>query len=385
MGRMAEIPLGHLGRPALTTAARQGVASWRGGIVLFLVALAPRLAALAFLPNPEQDAWSYAEQTGILAARWGEGLPEPRDFYGFWLPGYQALAVLFSLPGLEPLMAARLLTTLFGAAGCLLVHTLTFRLTRRRLFAVLAFLFVAFNPMHLLYSAASMTDVPHATLVVAALTAACAGRWGFGALVLAFAGTMRLEAWAISPLFLVAAWQGQRRFPFLPALILLLPPLAWLLLSWYSTGDVLSYFSARHVYLQAYFEQNPSRHSLDFSDVWRDLVFFFFGANLPIFLGALGAGFFLVRCPAGETRRAPLLVAGGFAGALAFLLLAYVTRSQPVLWVRYGLLFFCLGVPLFAWFGQMARDLPRWRWLVLLLAGLALWEAARDSSPPSPR
>ena len=49
------------------------------------------------------------------------------------------------------------------------------------------------------------------------------------------------------------------------------------------------------------------------------------------------------------TSLAPLVVASYFCALLGFLTLAYLSRSQPVIWVRYGLILFVIGLPLAAW------------------------------------
>ncbi len=56
---------------------------------------------------------------------------------------------------------------------------------------------------------------------------------------------------------------------------------------------------------------------------------------------------------------------------LAFLVAAYVTRSQPVLWVRYGLIYQPLGVCLTLWW--LAEGVgPRTRRVAALLLGLGV-------------
>jgi hypothetical protein len=57
------------------------------------------------------------------------------------------------------------------------------------------------------------------------------------------------------------------------------------------------------------------------------------------------------------------------AALLAFFALAYVTKRQPVLLPRYGLVFFTLGLPLFAWLLKILRRPIAAVALVLLLYG----------------
>jgi hypothetical protein len=51
-----------------------------------------------------------------------------------------------------------------------------------------------------------------------------------------------------------------------------------------------------------------------------------------------------------------------FFSYLGFLLLSYFRGDQPVIWTRYGLLFFALGLPALAWaFGTVIAERPQYK------------------------
>ena len=76
----------------------------------------------------------------------------------------------------------------------------------------------------------------------------------------------------------------------------------------------------------------------------QDAAYFLLGAN------SIMAGTGLAIWCAVRRRRAPplavMLTLGYPAALLGFILFAYITRCQPVLLPRYGLIFFALGLPL---------------------------------------
>src|SRR5205085_1444499 len=103
----------------------------------------------------------------------------------------------------------------------------------------------------------------------------------------------------------------------------------------------------------------------DWNVVAGDTTYFLLGAGKLVAIGALvTSGIFMTRLvKAGESLKSALLVPIMYWWAmLALLALAYVTKAQPVLLPRYGLMFFALGLPLFAWAlqGCLVRSPARW-------------------------
>ena len=87
----------------------------------------------------------------------------------------------------NPLLAGKILSSLCGAISCVLVFAITEKLTRSVLLASAVFALVVLNPLHILYSAACMTDVPHACLVLASLFFLLRDRWLVAAVLAAIA------------------------------------------------------------------------------------------------------------------------------------------------------------------------------------------------------
>jgi hypothetical protein len=152
---------------------------------------------------------------------------------------------------------------------------------------------------------------------------------------------------------------------FLSCAILLLPPLGWLYVGQVARGDWLAFFHDRVLYHAHYLEFHPSRHGFTFADVRGDIDYLMLGANgLVLFAGVL-SGLLLLSQVLHRRRIAwDCLVAVSYLGAIAvFLLLAYVTKRQPVWLPRYGLIMFVLGLPLLAWVAQRCREKVRPHWL----------------------
>src|SRR5438552_2007237 len=74
---------------------------------LLSIALVSRIAAAVVLPNAEQDGYSYAEIIERLTEHLKTGQFHQSDFYGFWLPAFQAASALVNLPIHEPLVAGK--------------------------------------------------------------------------------------------------------------------------------------------------------------------------------------------------------------------------------------------------------------------------------------
>jgi hypothetical protein len=304
------------------------------------------------------------------------------DLYGFWLPLFQIAAAILNRWIDNPLLAGKILSSLCGAISCVLVFAITEKLTRSVLLASAVFALVVLNPLHILYSAACMTDVPHVCLVLASLWFLVQERWIAAAIFVAIAESVRIESWSLIVLLPLLQFLRQSRVSPALLLILLLPPLAWLCISYFATGDAFSYFSERARYHAAYLDFYPTRHNFALADIKRDADYFLLGANRIVFLGLLLASGVLVFQAIRPPHRvsSPALFVAGYAIALfGFVLLAYVTKRQPVLLPRYALIFFGLGLPLLAWLLQLLLEQYKPVWLAksaaVLAIALCFWNA----------
>ena len=337
--------------------ARSRVWVWT---LLWSVALAVRLPAAFLLPNAERDGYSYAETIAWFSANFRH--LRLTDLFGFWLPLFQLTAAVPNVWIDQPLLTGKILSGLCGAASCVLVFAITQKLTRSVALASLTFVLVVCNPLHILYSAASMTDVPHACLVLASVWCLMRERWLGAAIFTAVAESVRIEAWTL--IFLLPLLQiiRERRVSVIALGVLVLPPLTWLVICYLATGDPLASFADRVRYNASYLDFNPTRRGFVLADIDRDVIYFLLGANPIVFLALIAAGglsiFQAIRQPSRLSW--PFAVIAAYALALfGFVLVAYVTKRQPVIFPRYGLIFFTLGLPLWAWLLQFV--LAHWK------------------------
>src|ERR1700737_3296032 len=92
-------------------------------IILWLVALVARLPAAFLLPNPEQDAYSYAEIIARLSANFAH--LQSADLFGFWLPLFPLAAAIPNLWIDNPLLVGKILSALCGSTSCVLVFAIS--------------------------------------------------------------------------------------------------------------------------------------------------------------------------------------------------------------------------------------------------------------------
>jgi hypothetical protein len=308
------------------------------------------------LPNEEGDGYEYLNAIVALRGPIVDGTLSPADLFGFWLPLYQlfcgALSALFG----DPLLSGKLVSALCGAGVCLLVFALSFRLTAHLQISLAAFALVALNPTHILYSSFSMTDVPNAFLILSGLYFALGGRWALAAGFLGLACLTRIDSWVLLPLIPAAELLSRRRVSVTTILITLLAPAIWFYISWSATGNPLEYFSYRAAYIENVIATAGSVPYFSLSRVAVNLRYLTSTIGPAVLLGTGMAVWLVARRPAREQRRESLgssfeivLMIAGFGCSLAFLLLAYLTKSQPDIWPRYGLLLFAMGAPILAW------------------------------------
>ncbi|HEY4282835.1 MAG TPA: hypothetical protein VGM62_07190 [Chthoniobacterales bacterium] len=332
--------------------------------VLCFVALASRIVAVYLLPNAEQDGYSYAEIIAGLTTKFESGQFHPSDLYGFWLPLFQVAAAVLNIWLHQPIVAGKIINLGCGAVSVVLVFAITRRITASLPASILAFGLILLNPLHLLYSAACMTDVPHVCVVLASLWYAMRRRWliaaGFGAL----GECLRVESWALIVALPVIQLICERRISRNMLGILISPLVGWLLIAWVATGDPLAYFHERSRYHAEYLQFHPERHGFDWHVIAGDSKYFLLGAGRTIFAGStLAAGIAAIRWiqsrkPIDCSLLAPMVFSFSMLGLI---FLAYFTKAQPVLLPRYGLVFFALGLPLFAWALQWVLELAKSR------------------------
>ena len=256
---------------------------------------------------------------------------------------------------------AKLVSALCGIGVCLLVYQISLRLTDHRPLSLLAFALASLNPLHILYSSSSLTDIPHSFLVMASLYFTLEKRWKTAAVFAAAAGFMRIESWMLIALLPALQFLFQRRVSLAALCIMIVSPLFWFYICWKATGSAMAYFEVRNRYIAEYTAANPAVTTFSSQRLLLDAERLLVSTNLAVLLNCLVAAWMIVRRMIvgrmvwKKFELASLDFAGVtatnvfFLSNLGFLLLAYVAGSQPDIWSRYGLLFFALGLPVTAW------------------------------------
>ena len=120
--------------------------------MLVLIAGIPRILAAFLLPNTFGDAYVYIRDIGAMSIKLKTGAFAITDFYGFWLPLYQFLAAVLNVFVGNGFYSGKIVSAVFGGGVCLFVYAITDQLTGHRTAALLAFLLIALNPLHILTS-----------------------------------------------------------------------------------------------------------------------------------------------------------------------------------------------------------------------------------------
>lgn len=349
-------------------AGREGKLPGQLLLALWLVALALRLPGVWLVPNAEGDAYSYAEAIGAMSDKMLQGTFAFADLFGFWLPLYQlASALVATIFHLPPVLAGKLVSACCGAGSAVIVFSLTLRVTCSHTVAWIAFAFLLFDPLHAFLSGLSLTDVPNAFLILASMHSAVCAHWRRAAIWAALAELVRVDSWTLILVLPALQFLWERRVSPVVIVSLLLAPALWLVMCFVARGDAFVYFAERAQYVERYLQFDPARRRLGLNSI-QDVRNLFVGGHLVVFPLALAASvWLLVRERSrifGTSRRsmtwfAPLIIASYFCAFLGFLTLAYLSRSQPIIWTRYGLTFLAIGTPLAAWMlykGWFARD-----------------------------
>ena len=330
---------------------------FRVGLGLFAVAATPRLLGAFFLPNTFGDAYVYIRDIGVLSTKIKAGTFAITDLYGFWLPLYQFISGLINVFVGNGFYTGKIVAALFGVGVCLLVYAITLQLVEHKTASLLAFLLLAFSPLHILTSTSALTDVPHAFFILAALYFVLRRRWLVAAVFAAFAGFTRVESWMLIALIPALQFWKERRVSVGPLLIMLLPPLFWFWVSWKAAGDWLATFKVRQQYHDWLLQQNPALQHFTFAGVVKDSAMFLSGADVAVLIAAFVAGWLVLRKFTTKNTDdvthqnvepiIPPLVF--FFPFFALLTIAYLTHQQPIIFPRYGLILFSLGIPILAW------------------------------------
>jgi hypothetical protein len=340
---------------------------------LLLTALAgiPRLVGAFLLPNTFGDAYVYIRDIGNLSTKIKTATFAITDLYGFWLPLYQFIAAVINVFIGNGFYVGKIVSAVFGIGVCLLVYAITLQVVEHRRAALMAFALIAVNPLHILTSTSALTDVPHAFFVMASLLSVLKRNWMVAAIFAALAGLTRVESWMLIALIPTLQFWKERRFSIAALLVTFLAPLFWFWVSWKATGDWLACFRARQQYHDWLLAQNPALGHFTFIGVLKDGAMFLSGVDVAVLIGVIAAaGLIMTRW----ARPAPVDVAPilppllFFFAFFALLVVAYLTHQQPIIFPRYGLILFCLGIPILAWtYFAITRLRPEWSRRVLLM------------------
>lgn len=335
---------------------------------LIIISALPRILGALFLPNAFGDAYVYIREIGTLSTKIASGTFRVTDLFGFWLPLYQFIAALLNVAVKNGFYSGKLVSGLFGAGSCILVYAIAFRLTWNRRVALATFLVIALNPLHIFYSASAMTDVPHAFFVLASLYFLVTGNWIAASIFGALAGLTRVESWMLIGLIPFLRFIRERRLSVIAIAILILPPLFWFYISWKATGDAFACFKQRQQYHDWLMLMNPSIASFSLRNVASDLATLLVSTDIAVFAACLVAAWLVARRALARPLtglmssrlggsssiglREPQSIVAPLSFFFAFLVLllgAYVTHQQPIIFPRYGLILFSLGLPILAW------------------------------------
>src|SRR3989442_14270550 len=180
-------------------------------LAMISVSAFPRILGAFFLPNAFGDAYVYIRDIGAMSAKLSEHTFALTDLFGFWLPLYQFTCAVINVFVGNGFYVGKAVSAFFGVGVCLLVYSITLRLTANRTAALLAFVLIALNPLHILNSASAMTDVPHAFFVLACLYFILKRGWVAAAIFAALAGLTRVESWMLIALIPAIQSLSQRQ------------------------------------------------------------------------------------------------------------------------------------------------------------------------------
>src|SRR5262245_28323578 len=264
---------------AVAPASGRSIPLWAG---LILLSGIPRILGAFLLPNAFGDAYSYLEAIEAMRSKMADGTFAIKDLHGFWLPMYQFICAAASLLFGHTFYVAKLVSALCGTGVCLFVYQISLRLTNHRPLSLLAFALAALNPLHILYSSSSLTDIPHSFLVMAGLYSALEKRWKTAAIFAAAAGFMRVESWMLIALLPALQFLFQRRVSLAALGIMIVSPLFWFYVCWKATGSAMAYFEIRNRYVAEYLAANPAVTTFSSQRLFLDGERLFISTNLAV-------------------------------------------------------------------------------------------------------
>ena len=323
-------------------------------LTLVLSSAIPRVLGAFFLPNAFGDAYVYIRDIGAMSTKLRTGTFAVTDLYGFWLPLYQFLSALINVFIGNGFYTGKLVSAGFGVGVCLLIYSVTLKLTANRTAALLAFALIALNPLHIFYSASAMTDVPHAFFLLASLYFCLKGRWVLAAIFAALAGLTRMESWMFIALIPAIQLFRERRISIAALAILAIPPVFWLYVSWKATGNWRACFVARREYHDWLFAANPTLAHFSLPHILSDGATLLVSADIAVLMGAFVAAWLVIKPLARRTRiqedvRASVPALVFFFATFGMIAAAYLSGAMPIIFPRYGLILFTLGVPILGW------------------------------------
>src|SRR5882724_1812798 len=355
-------------------------------LLLVLLSAIPRILGAFFLPNAFGDAYVYIQEIGTLSTKLSTGVFRLTDLFGFWLPLYQFLSAVINVPIKNGFYSGKLVAALFGVGSCLFVYAITLRLTANRTASILTSLLIALNPLHIFYSASAMTDVPHAFFVLAALYFVLSGNWIFAAAFGALAGFTRVESWMLIAVIPLVQLIKARRVSVIALLILIVPPLSWFYISWKATGNWLACFVQRQDYHDWLMHMNPSIAQFSARQMLKDVATLLVSSDIAVLIACFVSVSFVIRHLPQIAKRSnnsdqaisilsPVLL---FFAFLGLLFVAYLTHQQPIIFPRYGLILFSLGLPILAWtFLKVSKDKRRLaRRLLFTIIAICVFDAS---------
>ncbi|HEY6928365.1 MAG TPA: glycosyltransferase family 39 protein [Thermoanaerobaculia bacterium] len=191
----------------------------RAGLLIFLLALAARLATIAYFGGTTLrfgDARAYLSVAESLA-RTGH-YPRQTDYFSFRAPGYPIFLLAATLGHPERIAAGKIANAVLGALSALLLSALAARIFHSRGVAIAAGLVGALDPGLVLMTADIQSEPLFILLILAAafLLLSASDRPSsnlavLSGLFLAFAALTRPFALILAPL--LAAPLGDRRYP----------------------------------------------------------------------------------------------------------------------------------------------------------------------------
>ena len=344
-------------------------------LTLVVVCGVPRIAGAFALPNAFGDAYVYIRDIGTMSTKLSAGAFALTDLYGFWLPLYQFICASINVFVQNGFYTGKIVSAIFGVGACLFIYSIILRVTANRTAALLGFVLIALNPLHIFYSTSAMTDVPHAFFVLAALYFVLRRGWVLAAVFAALAGLTRVESWMLIALIPAIQFLRERRISIVALVILVVPPLFWFYISWKATGNWLACFESRQQYHDWLLQMNPALAHFSLSNILRDVTTLIVSTDIAVLIASLFAGWVVVRSLARslpglaipDDLREVLPPAVFFFAFLGLLLGAYLLHQQPMIFPRYGLILFSLGIPILAWTClKLRKDHPEFARRVLV-------------------